>query len=164
MLKDLKAPQKDSSVWCSQSDRLQMAEDTLSAVRRVRKEVVDCMRLLMKLGRDRKREGMFNIVEEMLRKTKCLCSLLDLTIVEEVFAFLEDNRIDVKPEKDEFSESVAEFMQRNKLKIDLPLVRPNKMDSLQTPCAEFIAKELRTPDVDNIFSPQALDGGAGEFW
>ena len=127
MLKDLKAPQKDSTAWCSESDRLQMAEDTLSAVRRVRKEVVDCMRLLMKLGKEHKREGMFAIVEDMLRKTKCLCSLLDLTIVEEVFIFLEENRINLRPEKDEFSESVAEFMQRNKLKIDLPLVRPNKV-------------------------------------
>jgi len=35
MLKDLKAPQKDSSAWCSLSDKLQMAEDTLAAVRRV---------------------------------------------------------------------------------------------------------------------------------
>ncbi len=39
MLKELKAPQKDSTAWCSQSDRLQMAEDTLAAVRRVRREV-----------------------------------------------------------------------------------------------------------------------------
>jgi hypothetical protein len=38
------------------------------------------------------------------------------------------------------------------------------METLQTPCAEFIAKELRTPDVDNIFSPSSHDGGAGEFW
>ena len=81
----------------------------------------------MKLGKEHKREGMFAIVEDMLRKTKCLCSLLDLTIVEEVFIFLEENRINLRPEKDEFSESVAEFMQRNKLKIDLPLVRPNKV-------------------------------------
>ena len=48
-------------------------------------------------------------------------------------------------------------MQRNKLKIDLPLFRPlNKVgggpDSLQTPCTEFVSKELRTPEVD-IFSP-----------
>ena len=51
MLKELKAPQKDSQAWCSQSDRLQMAEDTLSAVRRVRRDVVDCMRMLMKFGK-----------------------------------------------------------------------------------------------------------------
>lgn len=140
-----------------------MAEDTLGAVRRVRKEVVDCMRLLMKLARDRKRDGMISIVEDMLRKTKCLCSLLDLTMIEEVFAFLEENRVNIRPEKDEFSESVAEFMQRNKLKIDLALVRPNKIDTLQTPCAEFLSKELRTPDVDNIFSPQALDGNSGNM-
>ena len=35
MLKELKSPQKDSDAWCSNSDRLQMAEDTLAAVRRV---------------------------------------------------------------------------------------------------------------------------------
>ena len=57
MLKDLKAPQKDSNVWCSQSDRLQMAEDTLAAVRRVRKEVVDNMRILMKQGKEKKAKG-----------------------------------------------------------------------------------------------------------
>ena len=76
MLKELKSPQKDSTAWCSQSDRLQMAEDTLSAVRRVRREVVDCMRVLMKNGKEKKSGGMFALVEEMLRKTKCLCSLL----------------------------------------------------------------------------------------
>ena len=51
MLKELKAPQKDSHAWCSQSDRLQMAEDLLAAVRRVRREVVDCMRVLMKYAK-----------------------------------------------------------------------------------------------------------------
>eukprot|EP00095_Tigriopus_kingsejongensis_P011180 maker-scaffold456_size166325-snap-gene-0.28 protein:Tk11180 transcript:maker-scaffold456_size166325-snap-gene-0.28-mRNA-1 annotation:"type i inositol- -bisphosphate 4-phosphatase-like" len=155
MLKDLKAPQKDSNAWCSQSDRLQMAEDMLSAVRRVRKEVVDCMRVLMKQGKERRSKGMFAIVEDMLRKTKCLCSLMDQGMVEEAFVFLEDNRIAQRPERDEFSESVAEFMQRNKLKIDLPLFRHNKFENLQTPCTEFLSKELRTPDVDPMSS---------EFW
>ena len=44
-------------------------------------------------------------------------------------------------------------MQRNKLKIDLPLVcRPRMLGpSLQTPCTEFVAKELRTPEVDLLF-------------
>ena len=51
MLKELKSPQKDSQAWCSQSDRLQMAEDTLSAVRRVRRDVVECMRVLMKMAK-----------------------------------------------------------------------------------------------------------------
>ena len=94
MLKDLKSPQKNSSAWCSQSDRLQMSEDTLSAIRRVRREVVNCMRVLMRMAKQQKRtpsiatvgeeieassrsKEMFEIVEEMLRKTKCLCSLMD---------------------------------------------------------------------------------------
>ena len=39
------------------------------------------------------------MVEEMLKKTKCLCSLIDSTMVEEIFEFLEMNRITAKPEK-----------------------------------------------------------------
>ena len=39
------------------------------------------------------------MVEEMLKKTKCLCSLIDSTMVEEIFEFLEINRITAKPEK-----------------------------------------------------------------
>ena len=60
---------------------------------------------------------MFAIIEEMLRKTKCLCNLMDQNLVDEVFTLLEDNKVTIRPEKDEFSESVAEFMHRNKLKI-----------------------------------------------
>ena len=41
----------------------------------------------------------FQMVEEMLKKTKCLCSLIDSSMVDEVFDFLEMNRITVKPEK-----------------------------------------------------------------
>ena len=39
------------------------------------------------------------MVEEMLKKTKCLCSLIDSSMVDEVFEFLEMNRIAAKPEK-----------------------------------------------------------------
>ena len=44
-------------------------------------------------------ETPFQMVEEMLKKTKCLCSLIDSSMVDEVFDFLEMNRITVKPEK-----------------------------------------------------------------
>ena len=158
-----------------------MAEDTLAAVRRVRRDVVDCMRLLMKAAKE-KRSGiepgknMFQIVEEMLRKTKCLCSLLDSSVVEETMGFLEENRINVKPEKDEFAESVAEFMQRNRMRINLPQINKPLFGSLQTPCTEFISKELRTPEVDAYYNSANvadlnlgnLKGespmSSGEFW
>ena len=51
------------------------------------------MRLLMKRGKEKSADGMFALVEEMLRKTKCLCSLMDTQTVEEAFRFLEDNRL-----------------------------------------------------------------------
>ncbi len=50
------------------------------------------MRLMMKRGKERNPDGMFQLVEDMLRKTRCLCSLMDTQTVEEAFAFLEENR------------------------------------------------------------------------
>lgn len=99
---------------------------------------MDCMRQLMKLAKERSVEGMFPIVEEMLKKTKLLCSIPDTVLMEEALMFLEENKITKRPEKDEFSESVSEFMQRNKLKIDI-ISKPN-CGSLQTPCTEFVCK------------------------
>ncbi len=40
--------------------------------RRVRREVVDCMRLLMKLAKEKQGAGMFYLVESMLKKTKVM--------------------------------------------------------------------------------------------
>ena len=110
------------------------------SIRKVRREVVDCMRQLMKLAKERKSDGMFPIVEDMLKKTKLICSIPDVVLVEEALVFLEDNKITKRPEKDEFSESVAEFMQRNKLKIDIEAKHNCGTGSLQTPCTEFICK------------------------
>ena len=45
--------------------------------RKVRREVVDSMRFLMKLAKERNPEGMFQIIENMLKKTKLLCSISD---------------------------------------------------------------------------------------
>ena len=100
--------------------------------------MVDSMRFLMKLAKERNPEGMFRLVESMLKKTKVLCSISDTMLVEEAFSFLEKNRVSVRPEKDDFSDSVAEFMQRNRLKIDLQF-RPS-FGTLQTPNTEFISK------------------------
>ena len=99
MLKQLKSPQADSTAWCSFSDKLQLAEDSLAAVRKVRRQVVDCMRLLMKLAKEKKSEGMFPIVEEMLKKTKLICSIPDSALVEEALLWLEQNKITKRPEK-----------------------------------------------------------------
>ena len=130
-------------------------QDSLAAVRKVRREVVDCMRLLMKLAKEKVAEGMFLIVEDMLKKTKLLCNISDTVLVEEALTFLEENKVSVRPEKDEFSESVAEFMQRNRLKIDLQFPRPAPGTKMLTPCTEFLSCELATPEIDPC---------TGEYW
>ena len=114
------------------------------------------MRLLMKLAKDKVADGMFLIVEDMLKKTKLLCNISDTILVEEALTFLEKNKVTIRPEKDEFSESVAEFMQRNRLKIDLQFPRPVIGSKMMTPCTEFLSAELATPECD--------PGAAGEAW
>lgn len=137
-------------------------------VRRVRRRVVQNMRAIMRrqfhtasTSPAQVVEELFGIVDEMLRDTKCLCNLLDVALVDETMTFLEENRITSRPDRDEFSESVAEFMQRNRLKIDLvppggnfaglrggasiwsgskKLERVAVASTLQTPCSEFVAK------------------------
>ena len=106
------------------------------------------MRLLMKLAKDRVADGMFLIVEDMLKKTKLLCNISDTILVEEALTFLEENKVTIRPEKDEFSESVAEFMQRNRLKIDLQFSRSVIGSKMMTPCTEFLSAELATPECD----------------
>ena len=69
-------------------------------VRKVRRQVVDCMRQLMKLAKEKSGDGMFPIVEEMLKKTKLICSIPDTVLVEESLVFLEENKINKRPEKD----------------------------------------------------------------
>ncbi len=44
--------------------------------------------------------------------------------MDEAFSFLEQNRVTIRPERDDFSDSVAEFMQRNRLKINLQAAHP----------------------------------------
>ena len=102
----------------------------------------------MKLAKDRVAEGMFLIVEDMLKKTKLLCNISDTILVEEALTFLEENKVTIRPEKDEFSESVAEFMQRNRLKIDLQFSRSVIGSKMMTPCTEFLSAELATPECD----------------
>ena len=77
-----------------------MAEDCLAAVRRLRRELVHCMRQLMREAREGRTGGMAATVEEMLKKTKLICGLSDLATVEEALAFLEENRVTVRPEKE----------------------------------------------------------------
>ena len=80
MLKELKAPQKDSQAWCNQSDHLQMAEDILAAVRRVRREVVESMRILMKFAKEKDVETAKSISKNRLQSAQIHTSELNTDV------------------------------------------------------------------------------------
>ena len=82
----------------------------------------------MKAAKDKKSDGMFAIIEEMLRKTKCLCNLLDQNIVEEVFTFLEDNKVTLSTcsshvfTNPEFSICYCFFVKKNGFSMKIGLI------------------------------------------
>lgn len=52
-----------------------MANDAIQAIKQLRREVVDGMKALMRLARDKQTTGMLPICEEMIQKVNNLFSL-----------------------------------------------------------------------------------------
>lgn len=58
-----KAPSTDPGV-----NKIALAHDAIQAIKQLRREVVDSMRTLMKLAKDKKTAGMLPICDEMVLK------------------------------------------------------------------------------------------------
>lgn len=54
-----------------------MANDAIQAIKQLRKEVVEAMRNLMRLAKEKQTNGMLPICEDMINKTRILLSLWD---------------------------------------------------------------------------------------
>jgi len=57
-------------------NKISMAHDAVQAIKQLRREVVDSMRSLMKLAKEKQTQGMLPICEEMIKKVfieKGLC-------------------------------------------------------------------------------------------
>ncbi|XP_059468525.1 inositol polyphosphate-4-phosphatase type I A isoform X2 [Neocloeon triangulifer] len=73
--------------------KISMAHDTVQAIKQLRREVVESMRSLMKLAKEKQTQGMLPLCEEMIKKTKILLSLWDTSLVEEAMSFLEEFKV-----------------------------------------------------------------------
>jgi hypothetical protein len=74
----------------------------------------------------------------------------DTTLVDEAFSFLEQNRVTIRPERDDFSDSVAEFMQRNRLKINLQAAHPYFLFPSSCGPIVFILKNYFMKDIASL--------------
>lgn len=70
-----------------------MAHDAIQAIKQLRRDVVDAMRSLMKLAKEKQTSGMLPICEDMVSKTRILLSLWDPGLVEEALSFLEEHKV-----------------------------------------------------------------------
>lgn len=87
---------KESPIKSSQyqvTTKISMADDAIQAIKQLRKEIVEAMRTLMKLAREKESNGMLPICEDMISKTRILLSLWDPGLVEEALSFIEEYKL-----------------------------------------------------------------------
>ncbi|KAL0280261.1 UNVERIFIED_CONTAM: hypothetical protein PYX00_001605 [Menopon gallinae] len=75
------------------STKTMMAHDAIQAIKQLRREVVDGMKALMRLAREKQTNGMLPICDEMINKTRTLLSIWDSGLVEEALTFVEENKV-----------------------------------------------------------------------
>ncbi|CAB3379897.1 Hypothetical predicted protein [Cloeon dipterum] len=93
LLQQIKEAESNANEDDQGPSRISMAHDAVQAIKQLRREVVESMRSLMKLAKEKQTQGMLPICEELIKKTKILLSLWDTSLVEEAMSFLEEFKV-----------------------------------------------------------------------
>lgn len=117
-----------------------MAHDAIQAIKQLRRDVVDAMRALMKLAKDKQTSGMLPICEDMITKTRILLSLWDPGLVEEALTFLEEYKV----------AKIHETSIENSLNLDF---RTNQSLSPFKRITQQLNFDLKSPDFDDFVTP-----------
>lgn len=117
-----------------------MAHDAIQAIKQLRRDVVDAMRALMKLAKDKQTSGMLPICEDMITKTRILLSLWDPGLVEEALTFLEEYKV----------AKVHETSNENSLNLDF---KTNQSLSPFKRITQQLNFDLKSPDFDDFVTP-----------
>ncbi|XP_025832000.1 type I inositol 3,4-bisphosphate 4-phosphatase isoform X2 [Agrilus planipennis] len=75
------------------STKISTANDAIQAIKQLRKEVVEAMKTLMRLAKEKQTAGMLPICEDMIKKTRILLTLWDPSLVEEALNFVEEHKL-----------------------------------------------------------------------
>ncbi|XP_043471404.1 inositol polyphosphate-4-phosphatase type I A isoform X2 [Leptopilina heterotoma] len=136
---------KESPTRCSQlyqgTSKITMAHDAIQAIKQLRRDVVEAMRSLMKLAKEKQTSGMLPICEDMISKTRILLSLWDPGLVEEALTFLDEHKV-AKVQDD--------------LNNDDPLSLDFKSNQNLSPFRRITQQlnfDLRSPDFDDFVTP-----------
>lgn len=117
---------------------------TQQAIKQLRKEVVEAMRTLMRLAKEKQTNGMLPICEDMIRKTRILLSLWDPGLVEEALNFIEEYKLVMN---DESELTIDDLNSENCHKSNIAL-SPFKRITQQ-----LTSLNLKSPDLDDFATP-----------
>ncbi|KAK2585459.1 hypothetical protein KPH14_010118 [Odynerus spinipes] len=122
------------------TSKIIMAHDAIQAIKQLRRDVVEAMRSLMKLAKQKQTSGMLPICEDMITKTRILLSLWDPGLVEEALTFLEEHKVAKVQEETNEDNSLLDFKVNQSLS-------PFKRITQQ------LNFDLKSPDFDDFVTP-----------
>ncbi|XP_035705264.1 inositol polyphosphate-4-phosphatase type I A isoform X2 [Folsomia candida] len=88
---------KGGSVGWYSSNKVNMTYDSVQGIKRLRKEIVERMQIIMRLAKERRTTGMHKFVEEIYHRCRLLLSICDQTLIEEAFDFFERQKLSLTP-------------------------------------------------------------------
>ncbi|KAK7792356.1 hypothetical protein R5R35_009959 [Gryllus longicercus] len=147
LLQQLKeSPGKDNSSLQGPT-KISMAHGAIQAIKQLRREVVDGMRALMKLAKEKQTAGMLPICEDMISKTRILLSLWDPGLVEEALSFVEEHKV-AQPVPEETLDGAEEGLG------SLELWQQQTLSPYRR-ITQQLNFDLKSPDVDDLVSPDS---------
>lgn len=113
------------------------------AIKQLRKEVVEAMKTLMRLAKEKQTNGMLPICEDMISKTRILLSLWDPGLVEEALNFIEEYKLVTNDDS-----GVSE---------DFSLENGGRPSMVLSPfkriTQQLTSLDLKSPDLDDFATP-----------
>ncbi|XP_050541345.1 inositol polyphosphate-4-phosphatase type I A isoform X2 [Daktulosphaira vitifoliae] len=135
-LKEVPLKSNDQSIV---SSKICMAFDAIQAIKLLRREVVDAMKTLLNLAKEKQTDGMMPICNDMISKTRILLSLWDPKLVEEAFNFIEEHKVTpVLTENCFYSKNNTDYQ-----------ISPFKRIASQ------INFDLQSPDTEELCTPES---------
>ncbi|VVC39965.1 Hypothetical protein CINCED_3A019387 [Cinara cedri] len=139
LLQQLKEAPLKTNGHAMASSKISMAFDAIQAIKLLRREVVDAMKTLLNLAKDKQTAGMMPICNDMMSKTRILLSLWDPKLVEEALNFIEEHK--VTPVSCDDNESIKNSSNYH--------VSPFKRIASQ------INFDLQSPDTEDLYTPES---------
>ncbi|XP_021932968.1 type I inositol 3,4-bisphosphate 4-phosphatase isoform X2 [Zootermopsis nevadensis] len=146
LLQQLKESPSRTNPTLQGPSKILIAHDAIQAIKQLRQEVVDGMRALMKLAKEKQTAGMLPICEDMISKTRILLSLWDPGLVEEALSFVEEHKVSQPiPEDPVDGEDGPRSLEFRHPQVLSPYRR----------ITQQLNFDMKSPDIDDLVTPDS---------